>query len=76
MSWQIKDCKKQADKKEVGDQITGTKDVCVMMFKYYMQYAEFCDSLASPKKVVLMAKPGSSVEKHFGKILPLLSVVH
>ncbi|CBK19986.2 uncharacterized protein [Blastocystis hominis] len=57
----IKECTHQAEKKDLDEKITGKKDV-----------NGFCDSLSSPKKVILMSKPGTSAEKNYSKILAAL----
>ena len=35
---------------------------------------EFCSMLSSPRKVLLLGKRGSSIEKNISKVLPCLEV--
>ena len=38
------------------------------------QPEDFCKNLATPRKVILLARPGSSIDRNMQKILPHLEV--
>ena len=42
--------------------------------KYGGKVEDFCKNLATPRKVILLARPGSSIDRNMQKILPHLEV--
>lgn len=36
---------------------------------------DFCKNLKTPRRVLLLARPGSSVDRNMQKILPVLEVI-
>ncbi|KAK8821905.1 hypothetical protein WA538_000003 [Blastocystis sp. DL] len=57
----IKECIDLAEKADLEEKVRGIKDA-----------AEFCKNLKTPRVVLLLAKPGSSIDRNLQKIAPSL----